>query len=264
MGWSSRLLMRCKSRLRFALAATIASAALLAGGSALRSQMSADIPSQANTTPSPPPSFETPKRPVPEFFVMIDPSHGGDDPGASLGSAKVPEKEVSLALARQLKHQLEERGIAARLLRDSDVNLSLEQRAAITNQERAGLYIALHAGQPGKGIRVYAPALLMAQAPSAGRFLSWESAQTGALEQSRAVAGLVTGELRKAGLATSNLGVNLRPLNNVIVPAIAVEWAPGTADPRSPQVQKLENMLVSGIAAAIVAARKPEGKGTSL
>jgi N-acetylmuramoyl-L-alanine amidase len=195
---------------------------------------------------------------------MIDASHGGDDRGASLGPTRVPEKEVSLALARQLKHQLEERGIAARLLRDADVNLSLEQRAAITNEQHAGLYIALHAGQPGRGIRIYAPALLMAPSSSAGPFLPWESAQSGSLEQSRLMARLVANELRKTGLATATLDATIRPLNNVIAPAVAVEWAPGAADPRSPQVVRQENMLVSGIASAILAAHGPESRGPGL
>jgi N-acetylmuramoyl-L-alanine amidase len=254
--------MRWINRSRLAIA-TLMGGALLAGGAVPRSPMPADIPPTTRATPSPTPSLESPKHAAPEYFVMIDASHGGDDPGASLGPTRVPEKEVSLALARQLKHQLEERGVAARLLRDSDVNLSLEQRAALTNEEHAGLYIALHAGQPGRGIRVYSPALLMAQPPSAGRFLPWESAQLGSLPQSRLAATLVANELRKNGLTTQIVASPLRPLNNVVAPAIAVEWALGTMDPHSPQLQKLENMLASGIAAAILAARSQEGRGTS-
>jgi N-acetylmuramoyl-L-alanine amidase len=194
---------------------------------------------------------------------MLDASHGGEDAGASLGPAKVPEKEISLALARLIKRQLEERGIPARLLRDADVNLSLEQRAAITNEEHAGLYVSLHAGQPGKGVRVYSPALLMAQSPSVGRFRPWESAQAGSLEQSRLAARTVAAELRKTGLAVASLGTTLRPLNNVIPPAIGVEWAPGTEDLHAPQLQRLANMLAAGIATAIPPVRNAEGKGIS-
>ena len=122
------------------------------------------------------PAAEGQKR-APEFFVMIDPSHGGADKGATFGS-KLVEKDITLRLARELRKELEERGIAARLLRESDIDLSLDRRAEITNEQRAGIYVALHAGRPGKGVRVYAPVLTDAQQPLAGRFLPWESAQS--------------------------------------------------------------------------------------
>lgn len=186
---------------------------------------------------------------------MIDPSHGGDDRGAMLAGGKVLEKDVSLALARELKRQLEDRGVAARLLRDSDVNLSLERRAAITNEERAAIYIALHAGQPGKGVRVYAPALPLAPPPAVGRFLPWEGAQAGSLDRSRALARVVANELRKTGLPVASLAAPLRPLNNLIATAIAVEWAPGPEDLRPPQLQRLGNTLAGAIASGIVQAR---------
>src|SRR5215467_16144400 len=86
---------------------------------------------KASTSPSPSPSpaphlplVEVTKRA--EFFVMIDPSHGGSDKG-SVFSAKMLEKELTLAWARDLKRHLEEHGIPAHLLRDADHTLSLEQ-----------------------------------------------------------------------------------------------------------------------------------------
>ena len=101
------------------------------------------LPTQPNT-----PAAEGQKR-APEFFVMIDPSHGGNDKGATFGG-KLVEKDITLRLAREVRKELEERGIAARLLRESDIDLSLDRRAEITNEQRAGLYVALHAGRPGK------------------------------------------------------------------------------------------------------------------
>src|SRR5262249_486322 len=56
-----------------------------------------------------------------EFFVMIDPSHGGYDKGAAFTN-KLLEKDVTLKLARELRKELEERGIRSRMLRDSDVD----------------------------------------------------------------------------------------------------------------------------------------------
>ena len=55
-----------------------------------------------------------------ESFVMIDPAHGGDDKGATLGG-KLLEKDFTLAMAHELKKELLARGIPARLLRSSDI-----------------------------------------------------------------------------------------------------------------------------------------------
>jgi N-acetylmuramoyl-L-alanine amidase len=196
---------------------------------------------------------ETQKRPL-EFFVMIDPSHGGTDKGASFGG-KVVEKDITLRLARELRKELEARGIAVRLLRESDIDLSLNRRAEITNEQHADIYIALHAGRPGKGVRVYAPLLTDPQQAVAGRFLHWESAQSGAIIRSQTVARTVSDELRKKGLAVTSLGMPLRPLNNIAAPAIAVELAPEEDDPQSLESQKQHNNVATAIALGIVQVR---------
>ena len=194
------------------------------------------------------------QRRAPEFFVMIDPSHGGNDKGASFGS-KLFEKDITLRLARELRKELEERGIATRLLRDSDIDLSLERRAEITNEQHAGLYVALHAGRPGRGVRVYASFLTDPQQPLASRFMPWESAQSGTLGRSQITARTVSDELRKKGLTVANLAMPVRPLNNLALPAIAVELAPETDDPQSLENLKRQNTVAAGVAAAIAQVR---------
>lgn len=203
------------------------------------------------------PSAEGQKR-TPEFFVMIDPSHGGGDKGAVFGG-KLVEKDITLRLAREVRKELEERGISARLLRESDIDLSLDRRAEITNEQRASVYVALHAGRPGKGVRVYAPALTDTQQPLAGRFLPWENAQSGALSRSQNVAHAVSEELRKKDLTVVNLGMPLRPLNNIIAPAIAVELAPQEGDQQSLESQKRQNSVATAIALGIVQVRSQIG-----
>jgi N-acetylmuramoyl-L-alanine amidase len=184
---------------------------------------------------------------------MIDPSHGGYDTGADFGG-KLLEKDITLKLARQLRKELEDRGIVSRLLRDSDVDLALDRRAEIANEQRASIYIALHAGRPGRGVRVYAPLLADAQ-PASGRFLPWESAQAPALDRSKSVARAIAAELRKKDFAVSTLGFPIRPLNNVITPAVAVELAPEAAGLESLDDPKRHSGLVSAIAAAIAQLR---------
>jgi len=179
---------------------------------------------------------------------MIDPSHGGYDKGADFGG-KLLEKDIALKLARELRKELEDRGIASRLLRDSDVDLTLDRRAEITNEQRPAIYVALHAGRPGRGVRVYAPLIADAQQP-AGRFLPWESAQAPALDRSRSAAQAIAAELRKKNLTVSVLGVPMRPLNSIVTPAVAVELAPD-----GPELESLDNpKRNSGVAAAIATA----------
>jgi N-acetylmuramoyl-L-alanine amidase len=190
---------------------------------------------------------------TPEYFVMIDPAHGGDDKGAALGG-KLVEKDFTLALARQLKKELLARGIEARLVRETDVNLGLERRAEIANENHAGLYVALHVGAPGTGIRVYSSALPPAGV-SSGRFLPWENAQAPAVERSRALARIVAPALRKRGLQVAVLASPLRPLNNVTAPAIAVELTPAPFVQESQASSKLRNTVASAIAEGIAQSR---------
>jgi len=197
------------------------------------------------------PAADVSQRPAPEFFVMIDPGHGGDDKGALLGR-NIAEKDVTLSWARDLKRQLEERGIAARLLRDYDQTLSLDRRAEIANEARPSLYVALHAARPGNGVRIYTPAVPFAAKPGPVRFISWERAQLASLERSRSVARSITAEIRKQDRHANGFAAPLRPLNNVVVPAIAVEFA---AMAKPSENQKTENALASAIASGIVQAR---------
>jgi N-acetylmuramoyl-L-alanine amidase len=211
-----------------------------------------EIPAQ-----SPPQETEAPKPSPPEFLVIIDPSHGGDDHGAILGG-QMMEKDVTLNFARLLRWELGNRGIAARLSRDSDVSMSLERRAELANSLHVALYIALHAGEQGEGVRVYAP--LLPSSPPAGRFLPWESAQSDSLPRSRILARAVAAELQKAQLAVDSLNSPLRPLNNIVAPAIAVELAAGTDEPRAIAGPKFQNSVALAITNAIVKSRGQGGQ----
>jgi N-acetylmuramoyl-L-alanine amidase len=182
---------------------------------------------------------------------MIDPAHGGDDKGATLGG-KLLEKDFTLAMAHELKKELLARGIPARLLRNTDVSMGVERRAEITNENHAALYVALHAGGPGNGVRLYSSALPQGAA-AAGRFLPWESAQGESLERSRSLTRFVAPALRKKGLRVSVLASPLRPLNNVVAPAIAVELAPGLQPPE--ETLKMRSILASAIAEGIAQSR---------
>lgn len=77
--------------------------------------------------------------------VVIDPGHGGEETGAK-GAAGAQEKEITLAVARRLKASLESRlGVRVLLTRDGDQAMALDERAALANNNKADLFISLHA-----------------------------------------------------------------------------------------------------------------------
>jgi len=202
--------------------------------------------------PSHPSNEAEPRAPV--FFVMIDPGHGGNDQGAALGE-KLLEKDVTVALARKLKSELQERGIAAHLLRDADLSISLEQRAETTNEQHAGIYVAIHAGLPGHGVRVYAPGFTSGIPTPSGKFLTWENAQANYLVRSRALAKEIAANLQKKNVQVSSLSAPLRPLNNINAPAVAVELALNPDNIPELTSQKFQTTVAAGIAAGIVQLR---------
>ena len=158
-------------------------------------------------------------------LAVVDPAHGGDERGAAL-SDTLAEKDVTLGFARLLRHELEIRGFAVTMLRDADTTLTLDQRAAAANVANAGIYISLHATSQGRGARAYT-SLLPVEAPSKGIFHAWNVAQAQALPLSRIASAAIVTELQKKDFASQSSSASLRPLNNVSMPAVAVELAPG-------------------------------------
>jgi len=107
-------------------------------------------PAAPSTAAATAPAAPAPRR----YFAVVDASHGGDDHGETL-SPTLLEKDVTVALAHSLRQELESRGISTLVLRDSDANLSVDQRAIFANADHAAIYIALHAASLGRGVRIY-------------------------------------------------------------------------------------------------------------
>ncbi|MBL4901960.1 N-acetylmuramoyl-L-alanine amidase [Desulfotalea psychrophila] len=75
--------------------------------------------------------------------IVIDPGHGGKDPGASAFGLK--EKDIVLKIAKKLAPILEEQtGAEVILTRESDIFIPLEERTAIANASEADLFISIH------------------------------------------------------------------------------------------------------------------------
>jgi N-acetylmuramoyl-L-alanine amidase len=76
--------------------------------------------------------------------IVIDPGHGGKDPGCNL-SGGIREKNIVLSIARILAKKIKEKiGCEVVLTRDKDTFISLEQRTAIANMQKADLFVSLH------------------------------------------------------------------------------------------------------------------------
>lgn len=104
-----------------------------------------DNTSQIAAAP-PPPSAPAMPRPIPKKpLVIIDPGHGGVDPGA-LGPNGLYEKNVVLALGHELKKQLEASGqYRVKMTRDDDTFIKLSNRVKYARKEQGDLFISLHA-----------------------------------------------------------------------------------------------------------------------
>jgi len=77
--------------------------------------------------------------------IAIDPGHGGEDRGTT-GAGGLTEKELTLAVARRLKGAIEGRlGVRVLLTRDEDRRVPLDERTAVANNNKADLFISLHA-----------------------------------------------------------------------------------------------------------------------
>lgn len=82
--------------------------------------------------------------PRPGCTIVIDPGHGGKNTGARNIVNGMFEKDLTLDLALRLKPLLEARGWTVRLTRTNDVDLSLADRIAFAEQNRAELFLSLH------------------------------------------------------------------------------------------------------------------------
>lgn len=105
--------------------------------------------------PEPPPAKAKNKLPENEKpLIVIDPGHGGEDPGA-IGVNGVKEKNVALAIGRELRRQLLETGrYRVHMTRDRDVFIRLRERVNIARDKGGDLFISIHADSINKaGVR---------------------------------------------------------------------------------------------------------------
>jgi len=94
------------------------------------------------------------------IVIMLDPGHGGEDPGA-IGPNKTREKDIVLSIARRLKALIDKEGnMKAYMTRNEDIFIPLKVRVAKAQKQRADLFISIHAdaftSEAARGSSVFA------------------------------------------------------------------------------------------------------------
>ena len=112
--------------------------------------------------PADPAPVRDPNRKSGPKIVVIDPGHGGKDPGAVANGIR--EKDVNLSISILLAQKLKKDGFDARLTRDKDIYLTLQQRTDLANKWNADVFVSIHAnalppGRHATGMEIYIMAL---------------------------------------------------------------------------------------------------------
>ncbi|MDQ3420219.1 MAG: N-acetylmuramoyl-L-alanine amidase [Acidobacteriota bacterium] len=218
--------------------------------------------------------------------VVIDPGHGGADQGARGAGGNI-EKSISLSVARRLKSALEGRlGVRVILTREGDSGLGLDERAAVANNNKADLFISLHANASvrttASGVQVFYlnldeygdDAQRAASAPRESlpvfgggsrdiEVVAWRFAQARHIERSATLARTIEAALR--GRVTMNARAlqqgPLRVLVGANMPAVLVEVGFLSNPEQEAQLASdaYQNNIVQGIVDAVIQFRDSRG-----
>ena len=180
--------------------------------------------------------------------VVLDPAHGGTDPGAR-GTEGITESDEVLQFATATKRALEAQGFQVILTREGNDNPSFDDRSARANAQRGAVFITLHIASTGLTgtARVYVEPEVPASNNITG-LIPWDRAQAPFLSLSRKLGDLVQQELSKRfkGSPDTLQTAPVRQLRTTAAPAIAVEISSVSVKERA----ELDRM-VPGVAEAI-------------
>jgi len=217
------------------------------------SRITLDLVSIQPETVAPPPPPPPPSPPeLPTFgsppsirTVVIDPGHGGEDTGVK-GSEGTVEKNLTLTFARRAKSVLENRlGIRVLLTRDEDRSVPLDERTAVANNNKADLFVSLHANASlrptTRGASIYVAAfsdadraqaaIAPARVPIFGggsrdiELVLWDLAQIRHVDQSMELAHIVEREFQNRVVLDSRPveRAPFRVLESANMPAVLIE-----------------------------------------
>ncbi len=225
------------------------------------------------TTPRPARKAPRPLQPPYNFnLIVLDPAHGGTDPGAHL-TADALEKDATLAFAKSLRELLTPRGITVVLTHESAAipapppkppepdpdnpdtpapppppppspnanNPTPEQRVEQANRSRPVACLLIHASNGGHGVHLYTSALTPASSytpdpdPANRPIIPWDTAQAPSLAQSTQLASDLAAALAGIRIPTVVGRDSMRPIDSLTCPAVVIELAPlGTGSSGTP------------------------------
>ena len=214
--------------------------------------------------------------------VMIDPGHGGNDPGATGNSIR--ESLVTLRMAKMLGKMLTRQGFEVLYTRDGDTSLALDLRPLIANKRKADIFISLHVNANSdpeiNGVETYF--LDLARTGSAAAVAARENAVSvqsisdlqviladlmlsAKMQESRELAALVHSRsvkhLQQAGFLPHDNGVRSAPfavLMGARMPAVLVEvgYLTNKVDAANLMTDKYLERFAEGICAGVLAYKK--------
>jgi N-acetylmuramoyl-L-alanine amidase len=217
------------------------------------------VPSpQAVGTQQSPQTLSQPSPPQPTYagpVIVLDPAHGGTDPGAR-GQTGAIEKDVVLQFARAARAELVRQGYRVVLTRDDDSNPSYDDRAAIANSYHDAIFVNLHvsstgtvdsaraffyqfwssfspqsrlpapdAGQTSEPATESTTAVASVPPISSSSLVPWNEAQRSSADVSHRLADQLQIQLAQQfpGSPAVSKGVAIRGLRSVVAPAVAIE-----------------------------------------
>ncbi|HEY9763354.1 MAG TPA: DUF3747 domain-containing protein [Trichocoleus sp.] len=107
-----------------------------------QANLSASI--QTASAPAPTSTPSIPSVPQGELVVVIDPGHGGRDPGA-VGIGGIQEKAINFAISQRVQQRLQQAGITAMMTRSGDQEIDLDPRVVYAERVGADLFVSIHA-----------------------------------------------------------------------------------------------------------------------
>ena len=215
--------------------------------------------------------------------IVLDPGHGGDDAGAK-GAGGTLEKDVTLLMARRLRASLEARmGVRVLLTRDSDENVPLDRRTSFANNNKADLFLSLHANasaQAGvRGAQVYT--LDLAGYPQTSNLVEerrrtvpvlgggtrvldpmpWDLAQLPFAGESATLAGILVQRFGEQNVKLHSRPAVTAPMRVLVganMPAILIEmgFLSNKEDEKVLTTAESQGAIIDGIAAAVADVRR--------
>jgi N-acetylmuramoyl-L-alanine amidase len=210
--------------------------------------------------------------------IVVDAGHGGSEEGAK-GPGGTLEKNVTLTVARRLKAALEARlGVRVILTRDGDATIGLDERAALANNNKADLFVSLHAnaslregttgaevfylslGEYGDAAERVAHGESEALPVFGGgtrdiELILWEMAQARYIQESAALAQAVEASLRER-VPMSPRAIQQAPFRVLVganMPAVLVEmgFITNTAQEKQLQTDEFQSRIVQALVESI-------------